>query len=157
MTGPSIGFVCFLHHSRNDMLVGYVGQGLGEMTLRLYADADFAGCKATRRSTSGMFACLYGSNTMFPIAARCVKQGYVSHSTPEAEIVAGDAALRTIGLPLLDALEQIVGQRFILDFREDNTTMISVCKTGKNPTMRTLSRTHGVSVDWLHERFTTDP
>ena len=23
--------------------------------------------------------------------------------------------------------------------------------------MRTLSRTHGVSVAWLHERFTTDP
>ena len=94
---------------------------------------------------------------MFHLAARCVEQGCVSHSTPEAELVAGDAALRTIGLPFLGALEQIVGQRFMLDVREDNTTMISVCKTGKPPTLRALRRTHGVSVAWLHERFTSEP
>ena len=31
--------------------------------------------------------------------------------------------------------------------------MIQVCKTGKNPTMRHLGRTHRVDVHWLHERF----
>ena len=31
--------------------------------------------------------------------------------------------------------------------------MIQVCKTGKNPTLRHLGRTHRVNVHWLHERF----
>ena len=31
--------------------------------------------------------------------------------------------------------------------------MIRICETGKNPTMRYLHRTHGVSVEWLHETF----
>eukprot|EP00972_Heterocapsa_arctica_P075267 11103292-Heterocapsa_arctica.AAC.1 len=31
--------------------------------------------------------------------------------------------------------------------------MIRVVETGRNPTMRYLLRTHGVSVAWLHEAF----
>ena len=31
--------------------------------------------------------------------------------------------------------------------------MIRVMRTGKNPTMKTLGRTHRISVAWLHERF----
>ena len=31
--------------------------------------------------------------------------------------------------------------------------MIRVCQTGKNPAMRHIGRTHGVSVAWLSERF----
>ena len=31
--------------------------------------------------------------------------------------------------------------------------MIVVIRSGRNPTMRYLKRTHGVSVSWLHERF----
>ncbi|MFM7990304.1 MAG: hypothetical protein ACKPKO_64415, partial [Candidatus Fonsibacter sp.] len=38
-------------------------------------------------------------------------------------------------------------------FHEDNQAMIRVVKTGNNPTMRYLSRTHRVSVAWLHEVF----
>ena len=93
---------------------------------------------------------------MYPLAARCIKQGAVSHRTPEAEIVAGDAGLRTIGIPLLDAYDTVARRRFVCDFREDNQTMIAVCKTGRNPTMRTLKRTHGVAMSWLHESFTSD-
>ena len=36
---------------------------------------------------------------------------------------------------------------------EDNQAIIQCVKTGKNPTMRYLHRTHRVSVGWLHERF----
>ena len=34
--------------------------------------------------------------------------------------------------------------------------MIRVCETGRNPTVRHLGRTHPVSVDWLHERFSAN-
>ena len=36
---------------------------------------------------------------------------------------------------------------------EDNQAMMRVVETGKNPTMRYLGRTHGVSIAWLHETF----
>ena len=31
--------------------------------------------------------------------------------------------------------------------------MMRVVETGRNPTMRYIGRTHGVSIAWLHERF----
>ena len=34
--------------------------------------------------------------------------------------------------------------------------MISVVRSGRNPTMTDLERTHGVSVAWLHEIFQAD-
>jgi hypothetical protein len=35
----------------------------------------------------------------------------------------------------------------------DNQAMIKIVESGRNPTMRYLGRTHGVSVAWLHETF----
>ena len=34
---------------------------------------------------------------------------------------------------------------------DDNTAMIQVCRTGRNPTMRTLGRVHGISINTMHE------
>ena len=36
-------------------------------------------------------------------------------------------------------------------FHDDNTAMISVCKNGRNPTMRWLGRVHGISIQFLHQ------
>ena len=49
-----------------------------------------------------------------------------------------------------------MGRDNVLIFHEDNTAMIQVCKTGNNPTLRHLGRTHRVDVHWLHERFSED-
>ena len=73
----------------------------------LYSDADFGGCPFTKRSTSGMYLAMIGPKTHCPIAAQSKRQTCVSHSTPEAEIVAADNALRTAGLPCLQLLETI--------------------------------------------------
>ena len=77
----------------------------------------------------------------------------MSHSTPEAEIVAADFALRTSGLPAKQLWNIILEGSAGLVFHEDNQAMIRVCQTGRNPTMRHLGRTHSVSVAWLHEWF----
>ena len=50
--------VCFLWTTSDHVLIGYVGDPLAQTELRCYGDADFAGCKATHRSTPGMFACV---------------------------------------------------------------------------------------------------
>ena len=47
----------------------------------------------------------------------------------------------------------LIGPEVKLRFHEDNEAMIRIMQSGRNPTMRHLGRTHGVSINWLHERF----
>lgn len=150
------------------------------MELTLYSDADWAGDKSSKKSTSGVYLCLTGPNTFMPLAGISKKQTSVSQSTPEAEIVAANMAIKTEGLPALSLWEVLLGykkrewsedpltgERFIsnangvkradqfltVHFKEDNDATIKIVESGKNPTMRHMSRTHGICMAWLHERF----
>ncbi|KAK3251572.1 hypothetical protein CYMTET_39091 [Cymbomonas tetramitiformis] len=70
------------------------GLGLagGALPMSIYTDADYAGCKTTRRSTSGIAVYLCGSLLIFSsIMQRCV-----SLSTTEAEIIAMSEGAREI-------------------------------------------------------------
>ncbi|KAK3282268.1 hypothetical protein CYMTET_9991 [Cymbomonas tetramitiformis] len=70
------------------------GLGLagGALPMSIYTDADYAGCKTTRRSTSGIAVYLCGSLLIFSsIMQRCV-----SLSTNEAEIIAMSEGAREI-------------------------------------------------------------
>ena len=93
--------ICYVNSTLHLRHISWCGDAAKDIVLRLYADADFAGDQATMRSTSGVFLCLRGPNTFMPLGAVSKKQTCVSHSTPEAEIVAFDCALRTVGLPAL--------------------------------------------------------
>ena len=81
------------------------------------------------------------------------KQSCVSHSTPEAEIVAADLAIRTEGLPALQLWDMVLQRPVRLLFQEDNQATIQILKTQKSPTLRHLNRTHRVNVSWLCEVF----
>ena len=80
----------------------------------------------------------------------------VVHSTPEAEIVAADVAMRAMGMPALRLMERILGKEPKLVFFDDNKAMISVARSGKNPTKRYPERSHGVAVTWMHDMFERD-
>ena len=118
-----------------------------------FADAYFAGCTATQRSTSGYHFAIRGPNTCFPITGGSKTQTCVSHSTPEAEIVSADLSLRHCGLPSFALWWTLLPQRPRLMFHEDNQTMVRVAEIGRNHTMRYLARMHRVSVAWLHGTF----
>jgi hypothetical protein len=77
----------------------------------------------------------------------------VSHSTPEAEIVAADCAMRQEGVPTLALLSTILGREVTLSMMEDHEDMINICYSGENPTMRYLNRTRKVGISWLMEVF----
>lgn len=72
---------------------------------------------------------------------------------PEAEIVAADFALRTAGIPSLAIWSVVLPRIKKILFHEDNQAMIQVVKSGRNPTMRHVGRTHRVSVAELHQMF----
>ena len=134
---------------------GWVGDKWEDLQLFIFADANWAE-KPEFVSTSGCFLCLHGPNTFFPLAAMSKKQTAKSHSTPEAEIVAADMAIRLIGLPSLQLWDCILGQgirRLVAILKEDNEAAIKVMNSGKNPTMRHMQRTHGLDLAWLTEQF----
>jgi len=90
----------------------------------------------TRKSTTGIFLALAGPNSFFPLTGISKKQTAVSHSTPEAEIVAAAAAIRTVGLPALDLWDvifsSIAGRKATMKFFEDNTATIAIIRSGRN-------------------------
>ena len=145
--------MCYINSTLDHRMVGWIGDKLVALQPHLFADADLAGCVDTQRSTSGYFLVLRGPNSCFPIAGISKRQTCVSHSTPEAEMVSMNLALRHCGLPCLDLWHALLPNKPGLVVHEDNQAMIRVVESGRNPTMRYLGRTHGISVAWLHETF----
>jgi hypothetical protein len=87
-----------------------------------------------------------------PLAAISKKQGCVSHSTPEAELVAADLAVRAEGLPALAIWEKVLGRQVKLVMEEDNQAAIKVLESGYSGALRHMGRTHKVCLRWLNER-----
>ena len=143
--------MCYIWSTKHHRLIGWVGDN--EVDPTLFTDADFAGNSNSMRSTSGVHLEIAGPNTKFPAPGTSKGQTAVSYSTPESEIVAGAFGLRTEGIPAVSLMSVLMGRDCKLRFREDNKAMIRVCETGKNPTLRHIGRTHGVSVAWMWERF----
>ena len=146
--------MCYVHHTLHLRMVGWVGDSLSELRLHLFADADWAGDAVSMKSTSGVFLCVRGPCSSFPLAAVSRKQTSISRSTPEAELVAADMALQKEGIPALSLWELLLGGPQRVIFHEDNQAMIQVCKTGRNPTMRHVERTHKLCIAWMHAQFT---
>ena len=148
--------VSYIQHNKHIVMVSYVGDSPKELFLQLYSDADFASDLRSSRSTSGTFLKIAGPNTSAPLAAQSKKQTAVSHSTPEAEIVAADQAVRGEGLPALTLWETILNRKLTLNFKEDNSAATRIIETGRNPTLRHLNRTHKVDLRFLHEQVKSE-
>ena len=145
--------ICYIHSTPDLRLVGWVGDDPENLGITVYSDADFAGCTDHTKSTSGVFIRLDGPNTSFPISAMSKKQSSTAFSTPEAEIVAANLALRVEGLPVLTFWEQVFDREVQLDFKEDNKASIIIFKTGYSAQLRHISRTQKVNLRWVQERF----
>ena len=156
----------YIEHTLDHRLCGWTDGDCETVNLHLYSDADFGGCNDTNKSTTGVYIAAEGKHTKWPISGLSKKQTCVSHSTPEAELVAGALALRQEGVPVQEFFDATMGnvgsggatdggakRRKILYFHADNSAMIICCKSGKNQTMRHMGRTHGISLQWLHDEL----
>ena len=70
----------------------------------LFSDASFAGDITDSKSTTGGYLFLMGPNTCVSLGYTVKKQGAVSHSSTESEVIALDAVLRLDGIPALTFL-----------------------------------------------------
>ena len=71
----------------DDVQVSFVGDAPERCGLFLFCDASFASDIPHSKSTSGAFLALVGPNTFCPITWLVKRQGAVTHSSSEAEIV----------------------------------------------------------------------
>ena len=145
----------YVNSSLDLRLKGNIGDSSDKLVLSLYRDADFADHKIHQNSSTGVLMALTGPNTLFPLNGASKKQMCVSHSTPEAEIVAANAAVRLEGLPALQLWDVILERKVIATLLEDNQATMQMFRSGKNPALRHIARTHRVNFDWLSDVFRT--
>ncbi len=93
--------ISYIHHRKEHVMTCFVGDKPEDCYLVLFSDASFAGDLKDSKSTSGGYLCLVGPKTFVPITWMCKKQGAVSHSSSEAEVIALDACTRMEGVPAL--------------------------------------------------------
>ena len=63
-----------------------------------------------------------------------------------------DLGLRTVAVPCQFVWDVLLSSSVPV-VHEDNNVAITIVRTGKNQTMRHLTRTHGLCVGWLNERL----
>ena len=180
----------YIHHTSQWMQKCWVSDPPKECKIALYADASFAGDLRDSKSTTGSFMAIIGPRTFVPISWMCKKQGAVSHSSSEAEVISLDASLRMEGISMLMLWDTVIDvihgkpaqsnkipdhqkQKLDIDYvptnvhqsnhsaqlliLEDNDAVIKMILKGRSPTMKHVSRTHRVDLDWLFERIREDP
>ena len=112
-----VGRICFvllvcllvgLLNGTLSVIYAYAADPPSKCHLALFCDADFAGDKSDAKSTTGVHLAIVGPNTYFPLSSISKKQGCVSQSTCEAEIVALSTGLKQEGLPALDFWDAIM-------------------------------------------------
>ena len=120
--------------------------------LDLYADADLAGDPMTMKSHSGHFVIIQDDHgTSFPIYWGAKKQSCVSRSTTEAEIVSASVLVFDEGIPIKTVMELVLGEPVVTTLREDNSADIMILQNGYSPKLKSLNRTHKISVAALAE------
>eukprot|EP00969_Alexandrium_andersonii_P089811 3965961-Alexandrium_andersonii.AAC.1 len=113
----------YIWQQRRWTFVGWCGGKPEGLSLQVFADADFASDIPTARSTSGGAVKLVGA-----LIVSCLSkiQSSVSHSTPEAEIVALDQVVRTMAFPARDLWEAILKRTVAPTLEEDNAACVTV-------------------------------
>jgi len=117
--------ICYIHHTKHYVQKCVVGDKIDDCVLAMFVDASFAGDLTDSKSTTGAMLYVIGPHTMVPITWICKKQGAVSHSSSEAEVIALDAAVRMEGLPalqLFDILQELFGSRTTSPFKDPDRT-----------------------------------
>ena len=120
--------------------------------LDLFADADLAGDPMTMKSHSGHYVIIQDDHgTAFPIYWGAKKQACVSRSTTEAEIVSASVLVFEEGVPIKTVIELVLGGEVTTTLREDNSAVMTILQNGFSPKLKSLNRTHKISVASLAE------
>lgn len=139
---------CTLKHRQ----VAFIGDPLEECELATFADANYAE-RVDSKSTGGGLIAVFGPHTFYPLGKSSKKQGSAANSAVEAELVSMNTVVRCQGIPLLDLMDIITGEKMKMVVYEDNQATACIVKSGKFLTMAHVKRVHGVQLSLLHELY----
>lgn len=125
--------------------VGAVSHGFGPQIL-VFADADFASCPWTSKSTSGIFIAIATGETLFPIFWQSQKQSSFARSSSESELIAMYTALFGKTLQAQDMLTYLLGKRPDVILKQDNEADIKIVCNRYSVKLRHCGRVHRVTV-----------
>ena len=143
--------MCYIESSLDHDQIGYIGDNPVDLRLALFVDADFAGCRGTMKSTTGVYLALVGPNSHYPLGFLSKKHSACAHSTVEAELIAADTGVRLEGIPAMGLWRILLGRKVKLTLYEDNQASGKIMKSGKYPTFRHVGRVHAVNISILNQ------
>jgi len=114
--------------------------------LVLYADSDHAGCRDTRKSTSGAILMVIGPKTRVVLGYLSKRQTVIATSSAEAETVAASVGMKKLLLPAREVRSELG-----IEIRSDSSAFLQALKKGYSRDLGHLSLMQGVHLGWLHE------
>ena len=145
--------MCYLYHSQEDILTGWINDPPEELYIEMFVDPDFCGDDEDCYSTSGGWIQFFGPSTQLLLAWLSKKQSTVAQSTTEAETVALSYVLYEEGLPMLELWKQLLNREVHLRVREDNEATAKIVVAGYSTRLRHLHRTQKIHVASLREQL----
>ncbi len=98
----------YLNTTIDYSLEAFAGDDPEDCVVLEYCDASFADDIRESKSTSGCYLAIVRPNTFVPVTSFSKRQGAVSHSSTEAEIISLEEAVRSEGLSALTFWEHVV-------------------------------------------------
>jgi hypothetical protein len=118
-----------------------------------WPDADLAGDKDSAKATGGFWVELECGDHRWPLAWQSKRQTSTTISTAESETISLQRCLHKEGLPLQEALSNMLGVDLPLLAQEDNSQCIAAVTNGYSANMRQLSRVQRTCISAMHELF----
>ena len=163
-----------------------MGNTAKQCRLRLFQDSDFAGDLEDSKSTSGGTLCVFGTESeiisldavlrldgipaldVWDLIVLVLGNKNQNHDRTGQPVVGGNTShapsQQSRGMfnvlnnvDLVPSNVQFSRQEALLYVFEDNDAVIKMIIKGRSPTMRHVSRTHRVALDWLFDRINLDP
>ncbi|KAA8498070.1 Copia protein [Porphyridium purpureum] len=124
---------------------------IGDVSVLGYADADFAGCPETRKSTSGRVTYLVAGGNKYLVDWSSRRQRFVSSSTSESEMAALEEAVQLSLFPALSFLRSVQEGDYALTLLCDSQVVLRAVEMGYSPKLHHMAVTRATDLAWIHQ------
>jgi hypothetical protein len=154
-----IRLMSYIHYTTDYAVIHTVDtRDEGDFWIEHFSDADLGGCIDTKKSTLSSVSVIKGKHGTHVVLAHSAKrESCVSTGTPTSELNAAFTALKKTIMPLAGILEIIYGRAIKQHFFMDCLPAIKAIQNGYSHELRFISRSHGISLAFMHEHIHLDP
>ena len=142
----------YLYGSNDFCLQGKIADFQESLVLCCYTDADHCSAHEDTKSSSGMYVCLEGPSSFWPLSWASRKQSATARSRTEAEMISLGSRLFAEAIPMQESLEQVFDRRVELRCYQDNAAVIQIVEAGYSPKLKHMKKDLS-NQSWIHVRM----